>query len=841
MKRISFVLAILMSTAVTAQPISFQPRGIGGGGALFFPKINPAHDNEFYISCDMSQTFHTTDFGDNYSQIPFTRLQTFNISTFEFTKDSNIAYNNFNDGNEGYPVKTTDGGRTWVKLSGFNASLGGVKKMFANYAVPQQLVMNYYASIVFSNDGGSTFSTVKTASNNGVGIVAAGVFYDGSNIYIATNEGMYVSNNSGSSFAQMSTTGIAAGEVIWHFSAAKNNGNSRFICITANAADVYNMVMPYNYYNFAKGVYTMDNANGTWVSKSSGINFTNDFVMYTGMAENNMEVMYLAGHDAALSAPLIYKSTDAGSTWNKVFQTTNNANIKTGWSGYQGDKAWSWGESAFGIAVARQNANKVVFGDYAFVHVSSDGGGNWKQAYVKNVGQHAAGAATPKKQSYSSIGLENTTCWQVHWKDANTLFGCFSDNGGIKSADAGNSWSFDYNGFTVNSLYRMVQTANGNLYGACSNIHDMYQSTYLTDAKLDANDANGKIVFSVDGGANFSTLHSFGHPVYWLALDPNNAKRMYAAVVHYGSGSGQGGIWVTQNLDLGASSTWTKLSNPPRTEGHPACVQVLTDGKVVCTYSGRRNGSGTFTNSSGVFIYDPSNNSWADVSHAGMNYWTKDLVLDPTDTAQKTWYACVFSGWGGAPNGLGGLYKTTNRGSSWTKLTGNQFDRVTSITFNPQNAKEAYLTTEMQGLWVSKNMDAATPAWSLVNAYPFRQPERVYFNPYKNSEMWVTSFGNGMKVGDLGGSNGVHFQNVLEEMRVFPNPANNVITISFPEDYQIDNTILFVKNLEGAVCMSFNLKNRTNVLDIQSLATGMYFYEIRDIHGIAATGKWIKE
>jgi len=55
-----------------------------------------------------------------------------------------------------------------------------------------------------------------------------------------------------------------------------------------------------------------------------------------------------------------------------------------------------------------------------------------------------------------------------------------------------------------------------------------------------------------------------------LALDPNNVNKMYASVIHYGAGTGQGGIWMTSDLQNGAASVWTKLSAPPRTEGHPA-------------------------------------------------------------------------------------------------------------------------------------------------------------------------------------------------------------------------------------------------------------------------------
>lgn len=73
------------------------------------------------------------------------------------------------------------------------------------------------------------------------------------------------------------------------------------------------------------------------------------------------------------------------------------------------------------------------------------------------------------------------------------MIACFSDIGGIRSTNAGNSWGYQYSGFSVNSLYRLEESADGILFGACSNIHDMYQSTRLADAQLDANDANGKL------------------------------------------------------------------------------------------------------------------------------------------------------------------------------------------------------------------------------------------------------------------------------------------------------------------------------------------------------------
>jgi len=817
------LLFLLLFSTLQAQTLNFQPRGVGGGGALFFPKINPANDNEFYVSCDMSQLFHTTDFGHNYDQIPFQKLQVFGAnSTYEWTNDANIAYSNHNDGNNGYPVRTTDGGNSWQVLPGHDPNNEAVYRMAANYQKPSQLLLNYYGDIFISNDFGNTLKLVKHAANNGVGLIMGGTFFDGQNIYIGTNEGVFQSTNGGTSFSLMPSTGLAAGQVIWSFAAGKSGVTTRFACITADVSDVYNGVMPWEYWGFAKEVYVMDNSSGVWQSKSAGIDFNHDFVMYVGMAWNDPNTIYLGGSDGSLGAPLVMKSESGGMGWEKIFKTTNNTNIFTGWSGHGGDKGWSWGEACFGISVAPFNSDRVLFSDFGFVHSSSDGGGSWNQAYLNSANQNPPDSPTPKRKSYESIGLENTTTWQLHWHNENELLAAFSDIGMIHSTDGGKLWGFTYTGMSVNSVYRIVDAPqNNSMYAATSGIHDMYQSTRLADAQLDANDPFGKIFKSLDGGNTWGNFKDFGHPVFWLANDPNQPASLYASVVHYGGGGStmQGGIWHTEGGGI-----WVHLPAPPRTEGHPASIVVLNDGKVACTFSGRRNAAGQFTASSGVFLYDPSTNTWADRSHPDMYYWAKDIVIDPSDASQNTWYVGVFSGWGGAPNGKGGLFRTTNRGLNWTKLTGSQFDRVSSITFNPENLEQAYLTTETQGLWVSNTMSATVPDWDLVESYPFRQPERVFFNPYKPSEMWVTSFGNGLKVGQITSAT-KDIADSSPTLRIWPNPvAEGVLQIELPENAAVLDENIAIVNSLGQVVWQGRTKAGERIFSLQTTAwpSGMY-------------------
>src|SRR5262249_58124602 len=121
-------------------------------------------------------------------------------------------------------------------------------------------------------------------------------------------------------------------------------------------------------------------------------------------------------------------------------------------------------------------------------------------------------------------------------------------------------------------------------------------------------------------------------PVVWVAGNNTTPNGLYASVIH----STRGGIYVSNNIQTGAASTWTRLTSPPRTEGHPFNIVVLNDGTLVASYSGRRNSAGAFTASSGVFVSTDGGATWADRSHPGMRYWTKDLLVYPFHPTHST-------------------------------------------------------------------------------------------------------------------------------------------------------------------------------------------------------------
>jgi photosystem II stability/assembly factor-like uncharacterized protein len=694
----------------------------------------------------MGQLFHTTSSGSSWSEVDFRQIQSSHETRVQFTENPQILYSlDYTDPNGSgavTPTRSTDGGQTWHQIASDPTS-GGADRLFADPQNHNIVLVSDYTNLYVSTDGGTTWANKYSNSNGGQGLHLAGAYFDGSNIDVGTNSDLLVSSNGGASFSLSSVGGIAAGSVMMSFSGAKQGTTTRFFAVTWNSADVYAGVQGYDYSGIAAGsatVYSYTLGQPSWTLAMTGIS-SSVVPIYVGSALNDVNTAYVAGGSNPSGDPTIYKTTDGGAHWTSVFQTVGNQNISTGWQGSGGDRGWSYGEVALGLAVDPSNSSDVVMTDLGFAHETTNGGTSWNQLYVIPADQNPSGAATPKGKAYAESGLDNTTAWGVNWVDSSDLLVANSDIIGTHSSDGGQTFAFATAGNNYNSTYMTVTApGTGIVYAATSSIHDMYQSTHLTDSSIDG--GSGAVLFSTTKGATWQTLHNFGKPVVWVVTDPTNPNRLYASVVN----SASGGIYVTNDLQDGSSSVWTKLTNPPRTQGHPFDIRVLNDGSLVVSFSGRRAGSPqNFTNSSGVFLSTDGGQTWSDRSSPNMLYWTTDVVIDPSDSSQNTWYAGVFSGWGGAANNLGGLFRTTDRGLHWTQIS--TLTRVSSITINPNDPTEAFLTTETDGLWYSSNIQAANPTFTQVASYPFRQPERVFYNPYQPNQIFVTSFGSGVMVG----------------------------------------------------------------------------------------------
>src|SRR5436853_6425557 len=167
---------LLIATATYSQaPQSWTSKGIGGGGALFSPSINPSNDNEYYIACDMSELFHTTDFGLSYDQVHFSKIQAGINSKVVFTSNATILYCIDYSNNSIIPVRSDDGGNTWHSLSGNPDQYQETFGIYADYNNPDHVMIAYYGAIYFSANGGVNFTNIHNALSNSSGALIAGV------------------------------------------------------------------------------------------------------------------------------------------------------------------------------------------------------------------------------------------------------------------------------------------------------------------------------------------------------------------------------------------------------------------------------------------------------------------------------------------------------------------------------------------------------------------------------------------------------------------------------------------------------------------------------------------
>lgn len=753
----ALVLGFLFSTGILpAQqpyPSQFTPQGFGGGGYMYSPSISPLDPNHFFINCDMGGIYRSQDAGQTWKMQPCQNIVSMVKGKVQFTSDPNILYTirrsttNLNDPLfRGELAKSADGGTTWQAMPDPTAS--GVQRLEVDPTSTQRLILNEYNQLFFSGNGGATWTSIFAPADDKIWL--GGVFWDGQDIYVGTDHGLLVSKNGGASFFIENHPGLPTGTGIYQLVGAKSGSTLRLFCIPAPASEMFAWYEPLEFDGLRQGIFQMSyTANAAWANSRGNIPANVDLA-WVDLAKNNTQIVWADGSDDN-DFSMVFKSTDGGASWTNVYQTTGNQNISTAWTGAEGAFWLQQNAGALGFDVSDNDPNRVIR-TRGQAELTTDGGATWRCLVNPQTFLNPAGQPTQINKQYKSSGLDVTSAHHLFWKNNNEMFLANTDVGMTYSPDAGHTWTwarntfYDYGPVANPNWYRIVERPdNQHLFAAVSNLNDIYLGYRIQDWNVDG--AHGLIVTSTDGGATFDTLHNFGHAVVWLEIDKNNPARMWASVVH----STEGGIFRSEN----GGQTWVKLPAPPRTQGHPYNIVSLADGGLVATFSARTLADGeTLTESSGVFFSSDHGDSWEDRTAPAMKFFTKDLVIDPHDTTENTWFVTVwgrFSVWPGPNNqGNGGLYKTTDRGQTWTRIFAHE--TAESITIHPSKPGTAYLTTENDALFFTENLDAVQPVFEKVATYPWWRPKRVFFNPFNACEVWVTSMGGGLWKGETTGA-----------------------------------------------------------------------------------------
>ena len=194
----------LQSSAFAAQPAQWISRGPGGGGAFFAPSFNPYSPGELYLTSDMSDVFHSTNYGASWSVLDFRQIEGNRQAIVQFTSDPKVRYAIDYSNDASTPTRSLDGGTTWQQSAG-DPTGGGAFALFADPASTNRVLVSDYTTIYFSTDGGASFNAMYSDAN---GLYVAGAFFDGTNIYAATGDGLVVSTDNGGTFDLAAVGGI---------------------------------------------------------------------------------------------------------------------------------------------------------------------------------------------------------------------------------------------------------------------------------------------------------------------------------------------------------------------------------------------------------------------------------------------------------------------------------------------------------------------------------------------------------------------------------------------------------------------------------------------------------
>jgi len=588
--------------------------------------------------------------------------------------------------------KTTDNGSTWTVLTDNNDALGVSDAVVLAGSTPATDTIFIATG---DRDGGSMWSLGggNYADNNSIGVLKS------------TNGG-----------ATWSTTGLS-------FTASQKKIINRLIIDPTNHAILYAAVSDGVYKTTDAGVTWSNITSSTYVdlefkpsnsqviyagtmwgeifrSTDSGVNWSIVLTKYNdngrrvnlAVSPNNPNVVYAVMANTSGALYGVYQSTNSGTSFSLVYNSTNLLDWKTDGSGTAGQGSYD-----LVIAVSSTDANTLYVGGVN-THKSTDGGSTWNAVNCWT---------SSSNYNYNNSSVVHADKHMLKFRATdNTLFET-NDGGIYYTSDGGSSWTDKTNGIVPSQIYRLSNAATSStevITGLQDNgtkllsggTWNMALGGDGMECVIDYSDINTQYGETPYGGIYRTTNHwasytsikattsEYGHWVTPYCIDPNAHQTIYA---------GYQNVWKSTNQ----GSNWTKISTMTSSQELRSLTVAPSNSQVIYT-----------ADPDNIWITTNGGTSWTDitgtlpVSSSSITY-----ISVKNDDPNTAWVSI------GQYNS-DGVYQTTDGGSTWTNIsTGLPSIPVMCVIQNRQNTTqtELYAGTDL-GVYVK----VGSSNWTAFNS-----------------------------------------------------------------------------------------------------------------------------
>lgn len=508
------------------------------------------------------------------------------------------------------------------------------------------------------------------------------------------------------------------------------------------------------------GIYKSTDGGNSWtpLTGANGLpaNSTTNGRIGLTISQSNPDVLYAIYADHPGYFKGLYKTINGGQNWTRV----NDAALSSVFGSY----GWYFGQ----VYVDPGNPN-IVYALGVDLYKSTNGGSSWSSiAWSTHVDHHAIwvnpnngarviigndGGIFLSQNGGSSFSkvlnlpLSQFYAAAVDYNNPQRLYGGTQDNGTLRTLTG--QWNDWQNILGGDGFYVIVDPTNPNV------IYAEYQWGGLQKS------TNGGTYFSgATNGINSGDRTNWSTPV---VMDPNNHNTLYYGTYRLYRTTNAAGSWVAISPDL------SNGSHGSNSFGTITTIAVAPSNSNLI-YAGTDDGN--------VWITENYGTNWRKVSNQLPNRWVTRVSVHP---ANDSIALVTFSGYRyGSYTGY--IYKTTDRGHTWSDITGNLPQApINVVLFDPDQPTVYYIGSDVGVYYtnddgVSWQMLGDNLPNSVIMDLVFHQPTRKLIAATHGRSMYQIDL---MNITALNGNERNLAITEYQLTQNFPNPFNNSTTISY--------------------------------------------------------------